>query len=437
MGSDTIGKYRLQKIIGSGASSVVYEGMSQTGAGPFAVKVLSEELSNDNVNSRRVVREIKILRLIEHPNVVRIHDYGLDETRFYIVMELLEGALLSKVIRQYTWIPEDKAVIILGQLCEAMAAVHSAGIVHRDLKPSNIMVTPKGVVKLIDFGVSKLEGDSFLKTQTGLVLGTISYMSPEQVRGAQLDARSDIFAMGLIFFEMLFGRGLVQASTFMDYYEKMTSGSLEPDRKLLSVIDPKVSEILQKMLRPSADDRYQNVKDLFRDLKQAAGTMNKPSTTMDFLSRMPFFSEFTPMELRELSKITRIKTCHEAETVVEEGTWGRELFFIKNGQFDVLKSVGGAGTELLATLEKDMVFGEMSFFEENLPLRSATIKSVGCGEVAVLTHESLAGLHGRCPDMMMKTYRAVISMMTNRLKLTNERLAHTRITLKNFTGLIN
>ena len=170
----------------------------------MAVKLLSGELSGDEELAERFRREALAVAHLEHPSITRVLDFGEEGDRLYLVMELLLGTDLKVLIEGARLGPLPERLRIMGQAASGMAFVHAQGLVHRDLKPGNIHVTPEGVAKIMDFGLVRL-GDSNM-TRTGMVMGSPAYMSPEQLRGEKADARSDVFALGAVFYELLSGR---------------------------------------------------------------------------------------------------------------------------------------------------------------------------------------------------------------------------------------
>jgi serine/threonine-protein kinase len=209
VGSVVAGQYRIVRRMGSGASGVIYEALRITDGLPVALKLLRAVAVHDNVASDRLRREAEALGLAWHPNVVEVVDFGsLPDGTSYLVMELLHGETLAQRLRADSRLSTEQAARIGIELCDALAAVHAAGIVHRDIKPSNLfLVAESGAdkVKLIDFGIARVEWEETRITQTGGPLGTSGYMSPEQESGGPLDARSDLFAVGALLYECLTG----------------------------------------------------------------------------------------------------------------------------------------------------------------------------------------------------------------------------------------
>lgn len=208
----TISHYRILEKLGGGGMGVVYKAEDLTLGRPVALKFLPEELSRDPQAMERFRREARTASALNHPGIVTIHEIGEDpaEGRAYIVMEYVEGQSLRQALAPGA-LPLDRALEVACQAAETLACAHEHGIVHRDLKPDNIMLAATGHAKVLDFGLAKLiqppgEETREAVTRPGTVMGTVTYMSPEQVSGEPADYRSDIFSFGLVLFEMFTGR---------------------------------------------------------------------------------------------------------------------------------------------------------------------------------------------------------------------------------------
>ena len=205
-----VGKYNVLSVLGHGAMGVVYRAVDSGLGRQVAIKAMSTDLPPDSEFRLRFVREARAVAQLQHPNIITIHELVEEDGTHYIVMELLEGASLSTLMRKR---PLDLAekLSILRQIAAGLQCAHEAGIVHRDLKPSNFFVLRNGVVKVLDFGVAKI-GEGEL-TRAGTVFGTVEYMSPEQVRGESVDTQADVFSLGVVAYELLTGRNPFRAET--------------------------------------------------------------------------------------------------------------------------------------------------------------------------------------------------------------------------------
>ena len=206
----TIAHYRITAKLGEGGMGAVYRATDTKLNREVAIKILPETIASDPDRMARFTREAQVLASVNHPNIAAI--YGVEDRA--LVLELVEGATLADRIARGP-IPIDEALPVARQIAEALEYAHDKGIVHRDLKPSNVMITDRGLVKVLDFGIAKVTGAPDHDTQShptqtltepGRVVGTIAYMSPEQARGKEVDARSDIFAFGCLLYEMITGK---------------------------------------------------------------------------------------------------------------------------------------------------------------------------------------------------------------------------------------
>jgi serine/threonine-protein kinase len=217
-------RYQVLHLLGEGGMGRVYRARHRALGRFFALKVLKAELARDGALSARFIQEAKAAAAVSHPNVVQITDFGtLPSGQPYFVMELLQGASLSRVVANEGPLAPARAVHIARKIAEALGAAHAAGVIHRDLKPDNIHVAAtasgRDIIKVLDFGLAKVAGSSSL-TRVGMVFGTPHYMSPEQASGEAVDHRADIYALGVVLFEMLTGRVPFEADTYMGVLTK-------------------------------------------------------------------------------------------------------------------------------------------------------------------------------------------------------------------------
>jgi WD40 repeat protein len=273
-----LGPYEVVDAIGSGGMGEVYRARDTKLDRLVAIKVLPELFVADADRGARFEREAKALAALNHPNVLAIHEFGVSGGMAYAAMELLDGQTLRERISGGP-LPPRKAAEYAGQIARGLAAAHDRGIVHRDLKPENVIVSPEGRVKVLDFGLAlhfgpapSLSADvTRTRTGAGIVLGTVGYMSPEQVRADQVDFRSDIFALGSILYEMLSGRRAFARETAA---ETMTAILREDPLELQGgdEIPPALRGIVQHCLEKAPAERFQSARDLAFALEQAAGS---------------------------------------------------------------------------------------------------------------------------------------------------------------------
>jgi eukaryotic-like serine/threonine-protein kinase len=251
----------IQSLIGQGGMGAVYRAYQVDLDRAVAVKILPEELAGDPTFVERFRREARALARIDHPNIVRVFGSGVSDGLCYIVMELVEGVTLREAISQKTVDPAA-ALRIVPQICGALEFAHSSGVVHRDIKPENILLGEGGKVKVADFGLAKLSsmdpGNTAL-TLTGSPMGTLRYMAPEQFDGADVDHRTDIYALGVVFYELLTGR--------------VPMGHFPPPSETPGV-DPRIDAVVMRTLQREPSERYQAVSEVYSDISKIA--MGKP-----------------------------------------------------------------------------------------------------------------------------------------------------------------
>ena len=249
----------------------VYKAHDRVLAEPVAIKLLRSEVASDAEMTRRFRSEIKLARKVSHRNVCRIHEYGEDKGLRYISMEFIDGVDLKQVLRQRGGLPPQEAFDISVQLALGLEAIHDVGIIHRDLKTPNIMRDSRGVVRLMDFGIAKLSGADATSggTATGQVMGTPEYMSPEQARGQKVDFRTDIYALGVVIYEIFTGQVPFKGDTpvatlFMHVQEPPPLTGFRAAR-----IPAPLVGVLARALQKHPSDRYGSVKEMAEALRQA------------------------------------------------------------------------------------------------------------------------------------------------------------------------
>jgi eukaryotic-like serine/threonine-protein kinase len=256
----TIGSYHLVRKIGRGGMGTVYEGVNSATGERVAVKLLTGELSSQEDLVERFRREALSVAHMRHPNITSVLDFGEEGDRLYMVMELLQGTDLKVLIEGGALGSLTERLRVMTQVASGMALVHAQGLVHRDLKPGNIRVTPEGVAKIMDFGLVRL-GDSHM-TRTGMVMGSPAYMSPEQLRGLKADARSDVFALGAVFYEVLAGRRAFGAKGLTDVMMAVITKEPAPLAEFAPETPPPVALVVARCLRKDPADRYRTAGEL-------------------------------------------------------------------------------------------------------------------------------------------------------------------------------
>ena len=273
------GHYEIIEQIGVGGMGEVYLARDAKLDRQVAVKILNEQFSHEESNLQRFVREAKAASALDHPNILVIHEIGEADGTHFIVSEFVRGKTLRETLREKP-LTLTEVLDIAVQIANALGAAHEARLVHRDIKPENVMIRPDGYVKILDFGLAKLveqKNKSFLgldettlgqnQTGKGVILGTISYMSPEQAKGERVDERTDIFSLGAVVYEMLAGRTPFAGDSPSETFANLIHLEPPPLSQFSSNLPTGLERVVSKMLRKNADERYLSMKNLLAELK--------------------------------------------------------------------------------------------------------------------------------------------------------------------------
>ncbi len=288
----TLAHYRILAQLGAGGMGEVYLAEDTRLDRKVALKLLPEEFTTNADRVSRFKQEAKAASALNHPNIITIYEIGEAGGTHYIVTEFIEGETLRKRFER-TRMTIDQALNVSSQIASALSAAHSAGIIHRDIKPENIMLRPDGYVKVLDFGLAKLSEKPSLSTDTsaptvarvdthpGMVMGTISYMSPEQARGQTVDARSDIFSLGVVIYEMVAGRAPFQGGSAADVFVSILEKAPVPLAHSSADVARDLERIVFKCLEKDREQRYASAHELAADLKTLATAPSKEQPAAD------------------------------------------------------------------------------------------------------------------------------------------------------------
>jgi len=268
--------YKIESRLGEGGVGTVYLASHTQLGRKVAIKVLNPALVDNADIRERFRNEATTLSALQHVNIITLYDYLEQEKELFLIMEYAPGQSLDSYIHQITGpIPEQKTIYFFEQILDGFAYAHQKGVVHRDIKPSNIIVTPDSDIKILDFGIAKIlkEGKRNL-TKTGTQLGTVLYMSPEQVQGRFVDQRTDIYSLGLTLFEMITGKCPYDEDKLTEYevYEKILKEPLPSTASFYPGVSPKIQQIIAKATAKDPQDRYQSCE----EFKEAFGQVSKP-----------------------------------------------------------------------------------------------------------------------------------------------------------------
>jgi len=270
MKPERIGKYEIVAKIGQGAMGEVFRAHDPVLNRDVAVKRISAGLDTDETVRKRFQREAQSAALLSHPNIITVYELGFEGEQLFMAMELLDGVDLKQVMAKQK-LSLDERLSVMEQICEGLAFAHAREIVHRDLKPANVHILPSGKVKIMDFGLARLSGSEM--TSTGMVMGTPHYMSPEQVRGQKADSRSDIFALGCVFYELVTGRKPFDAESMHAVLFKVMQEEPVPARELAPETPEPLLQVIEKAIVKDPAARFQNAGEMLGGLRQARQAM--------------------------------------------------------------------------------------------------------------------------------------------------------------------
>jgi serine/threonine-protein kinase len=371
-----LGKYEIQGELGRGAMGIVYRAEDPRLGRPVALKTTTAEVAGNPNLLKRFHREAQAAAKLTHPNIVTI--YEIDEANGvpFIAMEFLEGESLQKIIADRANIPILRKVHILIDTCKGLDYAHQHGIVHRDVKPGNIVVLNNGQVKIVDFGIARVGVSSM--TRTGVVLGTVMYMSPEQVQGQTVDARSDVFSLGVVLYELLTYQAPFRGDDVPSIFFKIINEPPEAITKYIPQCPALLEQIVQRALAKDREERYQSAEDMGFDL-QRIGDSLKRDTIDVFLQqgqRSLRQGDFT-IAKESLQKVLEIDSSHQlAKSLLAQV---REQIQSRQRAQKVDHNLGQAKEALQAEQYEDA----LSLFEEVLRLDPGNKEAKQCKQLAV------------------------------------------------------
>src|SRR5437763_3155375 len=285
---EVIGHYRIESLIGIGGMGEVYLARDERLGRKVALKLLPKRLTADETQLSRFKTEARSASALNHPNILTVYEIGAEGNRQFIATEFIEGMTLRASLACGR-MNLHAALEIAVQVASALAAAHETGVVHRDIKPENIMLRPDGYAKVLDFGIAKLterpafddhrvETTALLQTRRGLVLGTAHYMSPEQARGQKVDARSDIWSLGVVLYEIVAGSPPFGGETPSDCIAAILTAEPVPVSSILPDVPARLESVLQKALNKNTDERYQTIKEMLAELRSLKAKLETQSS---------------------------------------------------------------------------------------------------------------------------------------------------------------
>jgi eukaryotic-like serine/threonine-protein kinase len=262
----SIGRYQLLERLGQGGMGVVYRAHDTLLERTVAVKVISAPIDRNAELRERFFREARAAGQLSHKNIITIHDLGEHEGQPYLAMEYLEGHDLLARMASQPRLSLRRKIDIASEICEGLDYAHIHGVVHRDIKPGNIFVTNSGVVKILDFGLARLVTSEL--TRSNMMMGTLNYMAPEQIRGERVDHRSDIFSTGVVLYELLCGKRAFEGDSFASTLYKILQESPTPLREMDAMLPTEMVQVVERALEKAREDRYQHTSEMLADLSR-------------------------------------------------------------------------------------------------------------------------------------------------------------------------
>ncbi|HXW09912.1 MAG TPA: serine/threonine-protein kinase [Steroidobacteraceae bacterium] len=363
---DRIGKYYVVHEVGRGSTGAVYLSHDPFYGRDVAIK-LYHATTNDDAEGRNARRmflgEAKMVGKLQHPNIVPIYDAGEEDGRRYVVTEHIHGArTLNQYCRSNSLLPIDQVVSIMYKCAKALHYAHSRGVVHRDIKPSNILLTQEGDVRIVDFGIA-LVADSDVSRLEG-VAGSPAYMSPEQVQGFELDARSDLYSLGAVMYEMLCGQRPFRAGALGKLLRQVVQQAPETLRSMRPEIPAELEPVVMKALEKEPDNRYRTGNEFAGELTRVHQKLRASQAEIDdeerfaVLRKLRFFHDFSHAEIREVMRASTWCEYQPGEAILRAGDIDDRFYIVVSGNVRI-----GRGGDSLGTIPAGGCFGEASYGE--------------------------------------------------------------------------
>jgi CRP-like cAMP-binding protein len=363
---DRIGKYYVVHEVGRGSTGTVYLSHDPFYGRDVAIKLYHATIGDDaeSRNARRMfMGEAKMVGKLQHPNIVPIFDAGEEDGRRYVVTEHVHGArTLSAYCRSGSLLPIDQVVSIMYKCAKALHYAHSRGVVHRDIKPSNILLTQEGDVRIVDFGIA-LVADSDVSRLEG-VAGSPAYMSPEQVQGLELDARSDLYSLGAVMYEMLCGQRPFRAGALGKLLRQVVQSEAESLRLIRPEIPEELEEVVKRALQKEPSNRYRTGTEFAAELTRVHQKLRASQAEIDdeerfaVMRKLRFFHDFSHAEIREVMRAGVWTECQPGEPVLRPGDIDDRFYIVVSGS--VRLSRGG---DIIGRVPAGGCFGEASYAE--------------------------------------------------------------------------
>jgi serine/threonine protein kinase len=376
MSQRKIGKYELRDIIGRGSMGTVYLAYDSFAQKNVAVKVADAKASDDadaELFRKMFFNEAHAAGLLKHPNIVEVYDAIFDDNNYYLVMEYIQG---KQTLREYCntdkLLSVDRILEIVFKCATALDYAHRKGVVHRDIKPSNILLSEKGDIKIVDFGIAHVVNAE--TTQITGVAGTPRYMSPEQIKDEKITSQTDLYSLGVVMYELLTGKAPFTGDTITKIMYKVVNEVPVPVRKFRRDVPEVVDRVLQRVMQKNPAKRYKTGLDFAADLSIGYERLKLPNRDLpeerriDLAKSLKFFEDFSDKEILEFVRASDWQKFAPGEYIIEEGTEDFSVYIIAGGEVMVEKK-----GKLLEVLKKGECFGEIAYLIRSK--RTASIKA--------------------------------------------------------------
>lgn len=420
----TIGRYEILGSLGRGNMGEVFRARDPMIGRLVALKTRRFDLIYEKQDLQYVIRkffeEARIAGNLVHPNIVIVYDVGQDSNCCYIAMELVEGKTLANYNTKETLLPPATVVELIKKVCRALDFAHSRSVIHRDIKPANLMYTADKTIKITDFGIAVTA--QMEKTPALEVMGTPSYMSPEQTKGLELTKQTDFFSLGVVLFELLAGRRPFQGRTLYELMDNVRYAPPPPLTKLNPELPPGIQVVIERALEKEPDLRYASGEEFAENLDQAMkGKMIpmrdfKASRKAEYLKSIEFFRPFSRKEIEEVVRHGKFIRYDKSQVIVRQGDADTTFFVLIHGTVKVVKH-----KKKIAQLNTGACFGEMGAFTKT-PRTAHVIAREPC----LVLKLDLKVLERESPELRVKFYQVFLETLIARLERTTSRLSKER-----------
>ena len=419
-----IGKYEVVRELGRGATGAVYLARDAFTRQELAIKLASAESLRDPVHGahykKQFFNEAFLAGTLKHPHIVALLDAVVDADHSYLVMEYVGGGTLKAFCDAQNLLPVAKVVEIVFKCCRALDYANRQGVIHRDIKPANILMAQDTDIKISDFGSALLTASEH--TQVVGMVGSPAYMSPEQIKEQPLTFHGDIFSLGAVLYELLTGRMAFGGDNHFSIAYKIANEDPPPIHSVRPELPAALGKIVQRALKKDVAARFQSWDEFAQALSDIFTSANdKQDTVADaekfaYLKKLPFFREFSEVELWEVVRISSWKKFDPNILLVKEGDVGQSFYILGSGEVQVLK-----GNKLLDVLKTGACFGEMAYLHQSAkPLRAASVVS---NTPVLLIKIQSAALNEASQALQLRFNKIFVQTLIERLNTTNRRLS--------------